>query len=389
MFKKPKNKKIIKKRKVEDEHDSDTDPTSSNNINDENEDDGSSSTLNTIQSVKKARRIKNLHRAQLQSAKPKKIIKPAEEEEDILLVEANQDLKQRLEGNFAVNGGSTNDEDGSILTQKHKWAMEQYIKSKMKDDDTVKPEENTNTPMDVRDTTDLYAQLLQQSAELANNNQESGVEEGDVGAGGAMLGGTGIAEVALPVEDRIKAVKETELAAARLERGRGRGKQQYNNADFSSNHPVRIEADVSQFLPMSFAQGRGKNRNRVDDSISQRPAPANPIPISIAAHTPTPNTVGGRASNKEITDIGASYAHNFRLHNEEWISNKKKLEVEKKAKATEMEENEIDSTRVGFEVKRGLKSERGADGGKGGGKKANDDRTYKKFVSRERQNNRR
>ena len=42
-------------------------------------------------------------------------------------------------------------------------------------------------------------------------------KDGDVGAGVAMLGGTSIAEVSLPVEERIRNEWDTETAAARKE----------------------------------------------------------------------------------------------------------------------------------------------------------------------------
>ena len=51
---------------------------------------------------------------------------------------------------------------------------------------------------------------------------------------------------------------------------------------------------------------------------------------------------------------------------------------------------EKDDSRVGFEVSRGLKSERVDDSANGRkAKRANDDRTYKKFLKREFKNNRR
>lgn len=42
-----------------------------------------------------------------------------------------------------------------------------------------------------------------------------------MGAGGAMMGGTGIAEVALPIDKRIRALRDTERAAAEHESAKG------------------------------------------------------------------------------------------------------------------------------------------------------------------------
>ena len=410
VFKKPKNKNkriLAKKRKLDDDEFDDNETigthekSSSEHANaasmsktGDNIEHDSTSTLMKIQQMKKARKIKNQYRAQKQSKSSKHpsnrnadAVTKEEEEKEQLLVEANQDLKQRLEGNFAINGPSANDGDGNVLTQKHKLAMEQFINSQMENGSTTddqhagSAEGESNQRKEINNTNDLYAQILQQSTELLNTESEPKAGEGDVGAGGSMLGGTGIAEIVLPVEDRINAAKETEFAAARLERSRKTRSRQYDNTGAPTNQSIQIEKDVSQLLPMSFGSGPGKNKKQAAKSNTLSHEPSESV-------NPAPTILAGRTLNQDILpDIGSSYAHNFRLHNVEWISNKKKQEQEND---TTIVVEEKDDSRVGFEVSRGLKSERVDDSANGRkAKRANDNRTYKKFLKREFKNNRR
>ncbi len=414
LFKKPKNKKkrILKKRKLDDDDDAaaadNTQPlhTSTTNGSNPSSDQGVTNdtmgtteeneldTLTRIQQMKKVRKIKNQFRAKRPSkakhaTHADSSAAEKEEEEQQLLVEANQDLKQRLEGNFAVNGASTTDGDGNVLTLKHKLAMEQFISSKMQESggditssDTQPKDLNENPTIgsrDITNTTELYAHILQETTQLSNIKNETKAGEEDVGAGGSMLGGTGIAEIVLPVEDRIQTAKETELAAMKLEKARNRNQtREILTGESSHSH---IETDISQALPTNFGSGPGKRKSpevMVASTLqNERSRSSAPLPAQ------------SRVLNKDIlTDIGSSYTHNFRLHNDEWITNKKKMEQESRADTRISEE--ADDSRVGFEASRGIKSE-GQIHGHGGGrlKRANDDRVYKTFVKREFKNNRR
>ena len=82
----------------------------------------------------------------------------------------------------------------TIMEQKHLSAMEEFISKKLSKQCSNGEEEDTEGH--VEDT-------LQAA-------------EADMGAGGTMLGGTGIAEVILPVEKRLEAVKQTEELRASL-----------------------------------------------------------------------------------------------------------------------------------------------------------------------------
>ena len=207
-----------------------------------------------------------------------------------------------------------------------------------------------------------------------------------------MLWGSGIAEVILPVVDRIKAAKETELAAARRQKKRmGRGQMFHaddrEGSQRAGERSMDYDDKVFSQLPLSFGSGPGKDRKQLTNnsrsritksSFSQKmPKDANDDGI----------VTGTRVLNKNIMpeiEIGSSYAHNFRLHKEEWVSNKKKEEEHRKSSTNPVEDNEVDRSRVGFEVRRGIRAHKDGDGDyRQKIQRANDDRTYNQFVSRE------
>lgn len=194
-----------------------------------------------------------------------------------------------------------------------------------------------------------------------------------------MLGGTGICEIVLPVEDRIKAAKETELAAAKLERARRTRGRHHDNTGQNNNQDTEKNTDISQMLPLSFGSGPGKRRN---PTITQNTVAKNkPSTLS----NPVNPLSAGRVMNKNsLSDIGSSYSHNFRLHNEEWISNKKKQEQVDRGQVVPEED---DDSRVGFEASRGLKPDRGGNSGTRNVQRANDNRAYRTFVKREMKQN--
>lgn len=348
---------------------------------------------------------------------------------------ANQDLKQRLEGNFAIKGCNTNEEDGNILMQKHKLAMEEYIQGQIikdsKDDGGMQQNtrndnnngecnalQNEESLLQVKNTNDLYSKILQdakqqlQSAQYENNKSvaiaNGGImEDSDIGAGGAMLGGTGIAEVALPVEERIKAARETELAAARMERERT--KKRYgggSNGDLESDEMDKMETSYETMLPTSFGAGRGKQRRNRNPTIYQSQQdehPSNILTQQSDSSTHRRDPVLSRVLHKNsMPGIGSSYSHNFRLHNDEWIQKQKQQQhlllqqEEKEKRIGPMEEQgEVDdSNRIGFEARKRRKdhpksSDKASSGGKKKVERAHDDVVYKKFVTRELQNIRR
>lgn len=235
--------------------------------------------------------------------------------------------------------------------------MEQYIQSQMMDDASnqkeknVKWQEGKGESQIVKDKKDLYSQLLQSSGfgsiTASDNNKNDTVgtntQEGDVGAGGEMLGGTGIAEVILSVEDRIKNIKDTEVALAKRQ-----GRMMMKNSNTTTG------------------ASSGTHSSR------------------------TASSAGSIVTSKDVSNVGGSYAHNFRLHNSEWIENKKKqerafIEATQQQSKDQNEDNELNQQRVGFHAKRGLLNEhdKGSQQKQGGGRylHSSDDQTWKKICS--------
>lgn len=87
----------------------------------------------------------------------------------------------------------------TIMQQKHQSAMEDFINKRMNVNENDAEGDNDGNMQDVQ--TD-------------GTQQQEG--EADMGAGGTMLGGTGIAEVILPIEQRLQTVKQTEELRASL-----------------------------------------------------------------------------------------------------------------------------------------------------------------------------
>ena len=264
-------------------------------------------------------------------------------------------------------GGDGKDRDGGggggLLEKKHRLAMEEFIRNNLT---AVKEQggsgfSSNRSTMASHQTSDaekdLYAELLLSSVN-DNADREGGIDkkaggEGDVGAGGAMMGGTGIAEVALPIDERLRVLKAAEKAAMEYERSRkarfeGGGREEWGSSMMSQiktgmndiSDQQRIES-IAAMVPMTFASGPGK-RKRQNDSLTP------PVKDDMKSSLSQASTVGGQGiSDKyliessanigsgsqysstyhvrksDIADVGASYSHNFQLHTKEWVMRKR------------------------------------------------------------------
>lgn len=458
-----------------------------------------SATLLKIQSIKKTRRLKSLQRRVINETnkKNKKNNRAGktgggdydtdddDAKKEDLAREANKDLKERLEGTFATNkraggrggggGADGDDEDEDIegdqgtMQRKHKLAMEQYIENQMDGEvgsgkiaDATNGDGSSSNSVIIQDQSALYAQLIREATMTTTegggssttqtatstsgttgagtNSAGGGTKEGDVGAGGAMLGGTGIAEVVLPVEERIQTAKNTELAASQLNRRWAASRRiQGGICEGKTDDTPLVEGDSDGFrdyLPTNFGQGPGKKRHPPSPPSlappSNRPRTAlssvNEVPKTEVSHHGnklinreakelpsfySASSAGNGIRSEDVSHIGASYAHNYSLHTNEWISNKKReQQVEIDAINKEKEEQEgtgLNRMRVGFEAKRGLqpggngsnraatgtekggpqfqagfRGGRGGRGGSGGRGRARDNQAWKNFIHKER-----
>ena len=265
---------------------------------------------------------------------------------------------------FSGSTGKNTANDG-VLEQRHKAAMEEFIRTNLKTDD--KTQQNSsfkNKPMDLEaklyEDLQLVAQRLSGVADTTNEQ----TEEGDVGAGGAMLGGTGIAEVILPVESRMATARETEEATTRLRKG----KQEQRQIPTAPAH--------TSALPMTFSIGAGKRSRR------QR-----------SMETTQGNKLGNKSSTTTTAiqttvtqDLPSSYNHNFKLHSEE---RRNQLQVGPNKTIEKIIEKE-DADRKGFVASRRFtKGEQTRIGEKGKNahsvKQSNDARVFRDFVKHQRE----
>lgn len=198
MFKKKQGKKSnLRRRNHEDDGDDDHSSNGS-----ENGADGS--THAQIQQKKKRRMV-------LESLQYRKGVSAAK------LLQKNPTEKLFLDQQTDETVSDDPNKREGVLEQKHRLAMEEYIQENLgasgaknnKDDEA---ETRKDGPM-MNATEKLYAQLSEAAARLAGRSTESQPIDADVGAGGGLAAGSGLAEVVLPVEERLATLEATARAA--------------------------------------------------------------------------------------------------------------------------------------------------------------------------------
>ena len=371
----------------------------------------------------------------------------------------NKDLEERLKGNFSIGklAGSNDmgggDDDGGILARKHKLAMEEFIQSNLQSaaggaggagvtttmesnggEATAITHNNGAESGPTEDEKELFAELLLSSSDATTNNQaknDSQSKEGDVGAGGAMMMGSGIAEVALPVSERLKTLKATEKAAMEYEKSRssrssrqhdgsgGNEDQQFSTTADSTSDNVDADVVLVSDLPMNFASGPGKRKRQdVDDMVTTKATTTATSTLTkkeVAPSTQTSSSAaysassaGGSVQRSDVSTLGQSYSHNFQLHQQDWIAQRRderQSEIDTLKTQHKADDPEDDANggggRMGFEMARRVaKGEsvrppvaRGPNGEslknewdrkKGGSHKqrSNDDRVWKQFMKK-------
>jgi hypothetical protein len=308
-----------------------------------------------IQSTKKKRKVLNtvLYKRGLDSRATLQATKQEETEELKAPLKTTDPDRLRT---FSGGTGPNNEISGAegVLQQKHKQALEEFIQKNLaKDDVKTQGKIDEKSKSDVKDLeSKLYEELASTAAQLSGAGPDSkATKEEDVGSGGAMLGGTGLAEVILPVDARMDNVKATE--EARMKR-----QQQQKGVGVVSS-----AVDVSM-LPTSFSVGKGKKERR------QR---------AILA------TKGDQKD--EPDDLPASFSQNFSQQR------RMQRQAEQAAKTTESitadAASAVDSERIGFEAARRFDLETEEAGGGTSSSahhhKASDTRVFRDFVRTQRE----
>ena len=117
----------------------------------------------------------------------------------------------------------TETSNDGILDQKHRKAMDEYINSKLASSQPSIPSNETTTTSPSNEKSKsltenaLYSEIAVSARNLSGKevSLENSAERDDSGSGGAVLvAGTGIAEVILPPQERLKLEQETEKAKA-------------------------------------------------------------------------------------------------------------------------------------------------------------------------------
>lgn len=337
----------------------------------------------------------------------------------------NKDLEERLKGTFSEGklAGSNDmggDDEGGILAKKHKKAMEEYIQQNLQSagvtDAATKTAPADGGGVDTgpnEDDKELFAELLQSDNGNATNNAAI---SGDVGAGGAMMMGSGIAEVALPSSEQLRTLKETERAAMEHEKAHSRQGRPQHDVGNGMIAEGTANDDVHSLVPMNFASGPGKRKRQGADmlpltssttaspkKVAQENNEQSTTTITSSSAAYSASSAGGSVQRSDVSTLGQSYSHNFQLHQQDWIAQRRderQVEIDTiktQQKQTE-EANNVSAERMGFEMARRVaKGEsvrsapaRGPNGEslknewdrtkKGAYQRSSDDRVWKQFM---------
>eukprot|EP00590_Aulacoseira_subarctica_P011578 CAMPEP_0172420266 /NCGR_PEP_ID=MMETSP1064-20121228/6671_1 /TAXON_ID=202472 /ORGANISM="Aulacoseira subarctica , Strain CCAP 1002/5" /LENGTH=431 /DNA_ID=CAMNT_0013160169 /DNA_START=36 /DNA_END=1331 /DNA_ORIENTATION=- len=293
-------------------------------------------------------------------------------------------------------------DESTALGRKHKQAMEEYIQKQMQSTtNSSKEEDRKILKADEALYQELSTKIITQGEDAAGNivsftstgtrvrskqdapSAEIKSKEGDVGSGGTMLGGTGIAEVILPIDHRIGIIRETQEAVMEKMHGPRPGGmhvgEQQQTADLT---------DWTSLLPMNFETGPSKRRKGAAEIGSSSTLVKSLKPKSTASRY-SASSAGEGVLPSDVQAVSASYAHNFQLHSHEWISRRNEerdLEIEKQKLSQKIAEGPVGNReRVGFAVLRGKETPHVDDKAANTWRdsnpiRSNDDRVYSSFV---------
>jgi hypothetical protein len=222
---------------------------------------------------------------------------------------------------------TSKENEGSLLAQKHQQAMDEFITQKLQGTSKVKTADLPTQKVD--DEAALYQELAAQAGAVTTLNQKE--EEGDVGTGGAMLvGGTGIAEVILPVQTRLDSSVQTVRRRTALLG--------------SSAAPASESENSSNLLPTKFAATSSARSNMANVPASR------PIIQATETAATTPK------EDEERTGFAAIRGHTTTTNSSSTTTNSSKKPHSNNSSSSHTQKPH----------------------------RSNDDRVFSKFVSRER-----
>jgi hypothetical protein len=245
------------------------------------DDDEEESTLDAIQSAQKKRKLLNaaLYKKGLDA---NETLKPSDAApQDRPHLDAATKPSSLLKQDFSSRDSGPSE---TIMEQKHHKAMEDYIQHKLGDGDNAADATDESNDHDYQTLT----------------GQE---QEADLGAGGALLGGTGIAEVILPVEHRLETARKTEKLRASLPAAFG--KKQSSAAVIANDVDLQGQgASFSHNFREMKQSGIVKNQNSVeqvaDTTICTESGDSNRLGFQAARHGVDQREHGRREGNPQL-----------------------------------------------------------------------------------------
>jgi hypothetical protein len=234
--------------------------TNNRDNDDEEEED---SALDAIQSTQKRQKLmqSTLYKRGLDANLTLKPVEPKK------VVEEKSTANDAEKSLYKTTFSSTeNGPTETVMEQKHLSAMEEFINRR------INPESTNEEDKDEKGYTE-------------DSEQE---READMGAGGTMLGGTGIAEVILPVEKRLQTAKQTEELRASLPVNFG--KQNVSSAGYHIQ-----KSDVSG-VASSFSQNFRDLKQTVPSSSHQPSSTGELAMLETAPSAPDDDRLGFQAT---------------------------------------------------------------------------------------------
>ena len=308
------NKGNLRKKKDDDDEEDVDENDNQDESTQRNDDDDNTNTEDAIARIKKKRKL--LHDNQYKKGTNAAALLKGRTDDDPTKGDATTSATtdQKTTASSSQEG---------IMEQKHKQALEDYVEAKLADIVGENNNNNNKTSSDDGDTEvstsqqvngpkltkeELYKQLAQTSESLVGRRSASGDDpsntntnnnndaDGDVGTGGAMLvAGTGLAEVILPVHERLKAVAATQeaaVAASGPARHRNANKGTYFGMPQTNQHSV--PAGTARFQVSAADKHRhfASNSNRGQQQQQQQQQQDNNPSTNAATTQETPEEQG-------------------------------------------------------------------------------------------------
>ena len=213
------------------------------------------------------KKMRGVSTSKLLERKKKRIMSIAQEEKAMDV--SRTDNKKHIDG--LLSGAFSKQSNREALVTNN--LMEAYVKKRMglsKNDDpeTMDPHRKTSSSTHSDDVDDIY-RAAEKLLVGRDSGSSGGAAEEHSSAGGPIVFGTGIAEIVLPVEFKLKNIEETEKLKRHAMIGRAR--LPAHVADNASGHGI-VAVTLGNHSSNFRRHNRVRRQERVDASIKNRDA---------------------------------------------------------------------------------------------------------------------